>query len=729
MDAQTRYYNALENLPPSGGNGCHTGLLSVANHARAAGIDKEEVAAELRAKTKGGERNVTDREIRDAVNKAYNEDFDSFNAEYSAASTCKIEAPGIDLSQLQPVQEESIIGLSPIVPDTEHTQQKKQLIECVFEPNEWVYIGNRKGTTELGENMRTCENWMDCDSIPGELYGCNPFTGERGKTQDGKQSFRAQTAIADHRNLVVEFDEINAEQQLACIEMLIECAPVLAVYHSGGKSYHALLRIGGGSADEYNARVLQLRPYLVALGADKACLHAARLTRLAGAYRLDKNAYQRLIYVNPDPAGTWETLLDKLQQLDSTPVVDPPETKALPDFCESLLHLPDWLGELQEFIYNRMIYPCRAMAGASALAFFSNYAQATAYVSGPMGQLTLNEYWIVTAKTGSGKESLINSLYKLEDELRGRAVTAARADIQQATPASAQGLHKLLEDNRAQTFMSDEFAEWLFQSSKGKDSHKQGTLGYLMQIYTKGFAWVNVPNAVTNQYNAVKAPRVTIFATSTGERLAEALTGSQADSGSYNRFILFAGNTGRVDKRYRIFKWNPDERLIDIIRYLVTMKPDTPLELTADAIQYFEQFDSKEIEPLKFDDPQLAGRLSEQALKLAGLLALGSGRTEITKDDLERAYDIRLNLYHRAKAYLDYEGGLNGEDETVIAFNQVADLMSKNKRMPMSAIPKYSRKYKALALWQRDKVIDHIERNGIARRELVKGGCLLVSDA
>jgi hypothetical protein len=248
-----------------------------------------------------------------------------------------------------------------------------------------------------------------------------------------------------------------------------------------------------------------------------------------------------------------------------------------------------------------------------------------------------------------------------------------------------------------------------------------------MQIYTKGFNWVNVPNAVTNQYKAVKSPRVTIFATTTGERLAEALTGSQADSGSYNRFIMFVGNPDRIEKRYSGLKWEPDKSLMDLIEWVITLQPDTPMPLNNAAFDYFVKFDSEVIEPLKFDDPQLAGRLSEQALKLAGLIALGSRRTEVIEEDLRQAYNIRLCLYHRAKAYLDSEGGLNGEDPTVVAFNQIVELIKKHRRMPLSQLAKYSRKYKGLQIWQRDKVLQHLERIGIAHVEEVKKGKVLIN--
>ena len=65
-----RYRDALRNLPPSGGGGCHAALLGVANLGRLARSSREQVARDLAAHVHGT-RKVTPREIEDAVNKAF----------------------------------------------------------------------------------------------------------------------------------------------------------------------------------------------------------------------------------------------------------------------------------------------------------------------------------------------------------------------------------------------------------------------------------------------------------------------------------------------------------------------------------------------------------------------------------------------------------------------------------------------------------------------------------
>lgn len=89
---------------------------------------------------------------------------------------------------------------------------------------------------------------------------------------------------------------------------------IAAIYTSGGKSIHALIRLHPcpQSAEQFNAQREALIRRFVPLGADRAALTAVRLTRLPGAVRLSKlapgatpespgHALQSLLYLNPHP--------------------------------------------------------------------------------------------------------------------------------------------------------------------------------------------------------------------------------------------------------------------------------------------------------------------------------------------------------------------------------------------------------------------------------------------
>ena len=62
----SNYNKALNSLPPSGGGGCHTALLKVANFGLNEKLSQEKIFTDLRAKVTGS-RTVPDSEINDAI--------------------------------------------------------------------------------------------------------------------------------------------------------------------------------------------------------------------------------------------------------------------------------------------------------------------------------------------------------------------------------------------------------------------------------------------------------------------------------------------------------------------------------------------------------------------------------------------------------------------------------------------------------------------------------------
>ena len=142
----------------------------------------------------------------------------------------------------------------------------------------------------------------------GVWFLCNPVTGESvpdgGTNWDGtlhltRRSFRTVTSW---RYLVLESDVADPSHWLAALAQLP--LPIAAIYTSGGKSIHALIRMSAGSKAEWDSLTDEIRPALVTLGADSAAMTAVRLTRLPCCRREEKDAMQRLLYLNGTPDQT-----------------------------------------------------------------------------------------------------------------------------------------------------------------------------------------------------------------------------------------------------------------------------------------------------------------------------------------------------------------------------------------------------------------------------------------
>jgi hypothetical protein len=405
--------------------------------------------------------------------------------------------------------------------------------------------------------------------------------------------------------------------------------------------------------------------------------------------------------------------------------IEPAVKLSLPSVPRDLLQLPYGLGVFQEWILGYQTYPSAANAGLTAIATLAHFAMANVRIDSLAG-LGLNEQYLVLAPTGAGKEDLRRPFALLDEALRKLPAPAVSnlwhqtlPQIQYSAPASQQGLHRLLEQHRAQAFLADEFADWLGHTAN--DSHKYQAMSHLMQAYSKAFGTLAAPAIADKdkKYLPVKDPRVLVFATSTAERMLETITASQADSGALNRFVTVVAEQDRPQKRYGLKRgaFAPPPAVVQLVRYVSQLKPDTLVTLSEDAWHLHDQHDCAVLEPLKFADPRLAGRLNEQALKIAALVALSDRRTIVEPGDLAIAYAIREGLYHRTAALVGNDGALSGLHNTGRALEQIKRQLQKHPFLYRSNLPKISRPYAGLALHEQRAVERAIGELGYGRIE------------
>jgi hypothetical protein len=294
-----RYYTALRNMPHAGGGGCHAALLGIANLGRRAGFGREQVAQGL-AEHVHGTRKVPMSEIIEAVNKA----FDS-NTPYLSTRTAT-PRPAVDGAKLLDAivkrgasfDEAALWESSPVRIDWPPERDAVEILGRLYAAKDRLFIGDKY---DAGAGyVKTVEEWIQ-DFESGRSISPhivpNPLSGKLGSTKDGKPSYRADSCVEQFRLATGEFDTIPREKQIhfwAGVKL-----PVVALVDSGGKSIHGWVRIDAANADEWTRRVERsLFDLLTAVGVDSTCKNEARLSRMPGHFRAEKNHWQRVLYLN-----------------------------------------------------------------------------------------------------------------------------------------------------------------------------------------------------------------------------------------------------------------------------------------------------------------------------------------------------------------------------------------------------------------------------------------------
>lgn len=175
-----------------------------------------------------------------------------------------------------------------------------------------------------GEPLPTegpCGVWYLCQPVDGQYRPINAL--ERGNTQ-AKMSRRSGESLTAWRYLVIESDNAPTREWLAALVRLP--LKIAAIYTSGSRSVHALVRVDAKSKHAWDKTKEELRDALVLMGADPGAMSGVRLTRLPGTLRLgayvsvkdadgnvipDRTQYvkwdqpgeQKLLYICPAPAA------------------------------------------------------------------------------------------------------------------------------------------------------------------------------------------------------------------------------------------------------------------------------------------------------------------------------------------------------------------------------------------------------------------------------------------
>lgn len=308
MDA-SRYQDALRKIP-SPGAGCHPALLGAANLGIISGIDPHQIHSDIGRSIPPGKRRISDREIQDAINKALS---DHQGGTYTPrprpkpviqdgkAALQKIINQGTisdeaDLWEASPLRLWESPELDPVV-----------LLENLFDPTAYLFIGERHQAGIIGDTIRTAAAWIIHYRNGGKTAPhiiINPLTGTPTTTKTGdKSTLRGDGNVSAYRYCLIEFDNLDRESQIKFFSAVK--LPIRALIDSGNKSIHAWVdvqKLATVTTPEQWQSEIKGRLYdriLTPLGVDSACSNPARLSRLPGYYRTEKGKFQRLLWLSP----------------------------------------------------------------------------------------------------------------------------------------------------------------------------------------------------------------------------------------------------------------------------------------------------------------------------------------------------------------------------------------------------------------------------------------------
>jgi len=191
---------------------------------------------------------------------------------------------------------------SPTVPNESFPKQGMQLFRTLFTLGDKVCAGAGVGRTEKVDAW----NWSfgTNKTEKGAYFKVNRLISDEPSGRKGGWCDKD----CDTQLMMIEIDSGPKEDQLLLWAAAVSLGfPVVSLVDSGGKSFHAIIRVACASAAAYKkmgAAVLALfAPFIP----DPTSVNASRFTRLPGVMRGvgDAARKQDLIYLNPD-APVWD---------------------------------------------------------------------------------------------------------------------------------------------------------------------------------------------------------------------------------------------------------------------------------------------------------------------------------------------------------------------------------------------------------------------------------------
>jgi len=358
-------------------------------------------------------------------------------------------------------------------------------------------------------------------------------------------------------------------------------------------------------------------------------------------------------------------------------MLDDPEEDELPTHAGDTLALPGgFVGSLAEYIYGSAIRPVPEIALCAAIALTAGVVGRSFNISGT----GLNQYLLVLARTGSGKEGAATGIDSMVSAVRPQ-VPMIDEFIGPGAFASGQALVRVLDKNPCFVSVLGEFGLTLQAMCSPNANAAQVMLKkVLLDIYAKS-GWTKVLRSsvysdTDKNTKAIQAPNVTIFGESNPEKFYEGLDSNIIAEGLLPRFSIFEYTGPRPNSNPSAFAPPPDNlvrafaNLAAVAMAAQQNRVCSPVQLDAQAMPLlgnggaFDLFATEEINRNTNDVArQLWNRAHLKALKMAALIAVGANPHQpiITKHIAD--WSIQLISRDIKKLFAKFESGEVGSGD------------------------------------------------------------------
>lgn len=323
---------------------------------------------------------------------------------------------------------------------------------------------------------------------------------------------------------------------------------------------------------------------------------------------------------------------------------------------------PGLMGEIARFIYDAAPRPVPEIAIAGAIGLMAGICGRSYNVSGT----GLNQYILLLAKTGRGKEAISSGIDKIMNEVK-KTVPVANEFIGPEIINSGQALTKYIS-NTSNCFISviGEFGFTIDRISR-PDANASDKMLYanLLSLYSRsGYGQVfkaSIYSKKEDSVGATEAPSVSILGESNPTTFYEAVDDNMIAAGLLPRFITIEYEGNRKYFNQASIDAMPDPNMIDKIGTLAAhckeiahRKNIVNIEFDDEAKAILKKYDKETTDIINsVQNPsidELWNRAHLKVLKLASLVAIGINPYNpiITRTEIEWARPI---VEHSIKSF------------------------------------------------------------------------------